>query len=44
VEIRETEIDVLVSKGILMTEARNDTRAIIEAVHRHFDQTLASIP
>jgi hypothetical protein len=41
VQIRETEIDVLVGKGLLMPEARNEARAIIEAVHRHFDQTLA---
>ena len=42
VQLRETEIDVLISKGLLMPEARNEVRAIIEAVHRHFDQTLAS--
>jgi hypothetical protein len=42
VQLRETEIDVLVGKGLLPPETRNDSRAIIEAVHRHFDQTLAS--
>ena len=42
VQLRATEIDVLISKGLLMPEARNEARAIIEAVHRHFDQTLAS--
>jgi hypothetical protein len=42
VQLRETEIDVLISKRLLMPEARNEARAIIEAVHRHFDQTLAS--
>ena len=42
IELRETEIDVLISNGLLMREARNEARAIIEAVHRHFDQTLAS--
>ena len=44
VQLRETEIDVLISKGLLMPEARNDTRAIIQAVHHHFDKTLASTP
>jgi hypothetical protein len=44
VQLRETEIDVLVRKGLLPPETRNDARAITEAVHRHFDQTLASTP
>jgi hypothetical protein len=44
VQLRETEIDVLISKGLLKPEARNDTRAIIQAVHHHFDKTLASAP
>jgi hypothetical protein len=44
VQLRETEIDVLISKSLLMPEARNDARAIVEAVHRHFDQTLAPTP
>jgi hypothetical protein len=44
VQLRETEIDVLIGKGLLMPEARNEVRAIIQALHCHFDQTLASTP
>jgi hypothetical protein len=40
VELRETEIDVLVQKGLLKTDARNDTRAVREALYQFFDRTL----
>jgi len=40
VELRETEIDVLVQKGLLKADARNDARAVREALYRYFDCTL----
>ena len=40
VELRETEIDVLVQKGLLQADARNDARAIREALYQYFDSTL----
>jgi len=40
IELRETEIDVLVQKGFLKTDARNDARAVREALYQYFDSTL----
>jgi hypothetical protein len=40
VELRETEIDNLVQKGLLQGDARNDPHAVRDALHRFFDNTL----
>ena len=40
VELRETEIDVLIRKGLLKRGTRNDTSAIIDALYAHLDTTL----
>jgi hypothetical protein len=40
VQLRETEIDELIRKGLLRADARNDVYAIREALHMHFDRTL----
>jgi hypothetical protein len=40
VQLRETEIDVLIRRGLLKADARNNVRAIGEALHGHFDNTL----
>jgi hypothetical protein len=40
IELRETEIDVLIRKGLLKRETRNDTSAIIDALYAHLDTTL----
>jgi hypothetical protein len=40
IELRETEIDVLVQKGLLKADARNNSRAVREALYRYFDSTL----
>jgi hypothetical protein len=40
VQLRETEIDVLIRKGLLKADARNNVRAIGDAIHAHFDKTL----
>jgi hypothetical protein len=42
IELRETEIDALISKGLLKPEMRNDTVAIIDALYGHLDRTIAS--
>jgi hypothetical protein len=40
IQIREREIDVLIQRGLLKADARNNVRAIGEAIHAHFDKTL----
>ena len=44
IELRETEIDVLVAKGLLNSETRHDPRVVREALYAHLDQTLGSAP
>ncbi len=41
VELRETEIDMLVCRALLEPEMRNNKNAIIRALHDHFDLTLS---
>lgn len=40
IQIREREIDVLIRGGLLKADARNNVRAIGDAIHAHFDKTL----
>jgi hypothetical protein len=40
IELRETEIDDLIRKGLLKSETRNDLSAIIDALYAHLDNTL----
>jgi hypothetical protein len=40
IELRETEIDVLVQKGLLKADGRNNSRVVREALYRYFDSTL----
>jgi hypothetical protein len=40
IELRETEIDVLIRKGLLKPETRNDTSAILDALYAYLDHTL----
>ena len=44
IELRETEIDVLVGRGLLNSETRHDSHVVREALYAHLDQTLASTP
>jgi hypothetical protein len=44
VELRETEIDTLIRKGLLRWETRNDRSAIIKALYDFFDHTLNPTP
>jgi hypothetical protein len=41
VELRESEIDVLVFRAMLNPEMRNDRNAILRALYAHFEQTLS---
>jgi hypothetical protein len=40
IELRETEIDVLIRKRLLKPETRNDTSAIIDALYAYLESTL----
>jgi hypothetical protein len=42
IELREREIDVLIGKGLLNSETRNDPGAVCEALYAHLEQTLGS--
>jgi hypothetical protein len=44
IELRETEIDVLISKGLLNSETRHDPHVVRQALYAHLDQTLGSTP
>jgi len=41
IELRETEIDALVRKGMVKPEMRNDDAEIIDALDAHLDRTLS---
>jgi hypothetical protein len=43
IELRETEIDALICKGMLKADARNDPHAIRDALHEYLDHTLGRI-
>jgi hypothetical protein len=40
VELRETEIDALIRKGLLKAETRHDLLAVRKALYSYLDQTL----
>ena len=40
IELRQTEIEVLVHRGYLKNETRNNERAVIEALYAHLENTL----
>ncbi len=40
VELRKAEIEILVRRGYLNKEMRNDERAIIEALYAYLENTL----
>jgi hypothetical protein len=40
IQLRETEVGVLVSKGLLKQEARDDANAIVEALYAFLDHAL----
>jgi SOS response regulatory protein OraA/RecX len=42
VQLRETEIDTLISRELLQTDARNDAQLVREALYKHLDRTLGT--
>jgi hypothetical protein len=44
VQLFEAEIDVLIGKGFLKADARNDQQAVREALYAFLDGTLGSKP
>jgi hypothetical protein len=40
IELRVTEIDALIKRGLLKSETRNDAKSIIEALYAFLDKTL----
>jgi hypothetical protein len=44
IELRETEIDALIGKGMLKADARNDPYAIRDALYAHLERTLDAMP
>ena len=42
VELRVTEIEALIRKGLLNNVTRNEPRAVIEALYVHLDKTLGA--
>jgi hypothetical protein len=40
IELRETEVDVLIRRGLLKPDARRDCHAICNALYCHFEATL----
>jgi hypothetical protein len=44
IELRETEIDTLIRKGLLKSETRNDPTALSEALYAVLDGTLGAMP
>jgi len=44
IELRETEVDALIRRGLLKQETRNDLSAVSEALYAHLDRSLGSMP
>jgi hypothetical protein len=40
IELRETEIDALIRRGLLRADMRNDPSAVTKALYAHLDGTL----
>ena len=40
IELRVTEIDALIKRGLLKSETRNDAKSITEALYAFFDEKL----
>jgi hypothetical protein len=40
IQLRETEVDALIHKGMLNSEMRNDVNAVLEALYEHLERTL----
>ena len=43
IELRETEIEELIRRGLLKLEMREDSFSIRAAIHAHLDRTLGAL-
>jgi hypothetical protein len=43
IELRETEIETLIAKGLLKRETRNDPNAVSEALYEFLDRALEEL-
>jgi hypothetical protein len=44
IELRETEVDALIQRGLLSSETRNDPGAVVDALYGFLDRTLDETP
>ena len=44
IQIRETEIETLIRKGLLKEDARNEQEAVLKALCAHLEQSLEENP
>jgi hypothetical protein len=44
IELRDTEIDPLIRRGLINSETRNDRSAIMNALYAFLDSTLGKTP
>ncbi len=44
IQLRETEVDALIRRGLLAQETRNDKNAVLKALYGHFNRTLGQAP
>ena len=42
IELRETEVDVLIRRGLLEADARNDRLAVMNSLHAHLEKSLGT--
>jgi len=42
IELRKTEVDALIRRGLLRPDTRNDPNAILEALYVYLDHTLGA--
>ena len=42
IELRETEVDVLIRRGLLKADARNDRLAVVNALYAYLDESLGT--
>jgi hypothetical protein len=44
IELRETDVDALIRRGLLEKETRKDRNAVLKALYGHFNRTLGPTP
>ena len=40
IQLRETDVEALIRRGLLEQETRNDRNAVLKALYGHFNRTL----